>query len=149
MDKDFDQWNIQKKNIEASQKNVFFKEGDVWWCSVGVNIGSESCGKGTQFQRPVLIIKKLSKVICIALPLSKKIKKGTWFMNMYLGNEKRTILLYQIKMLHTKRFQRRLAHIDLTTLIEVKQKLKFLLKLDHHQEDLGSVGNPKSGNSIS
>lgn len=45
MQKDFDSWNEQKKQLENTQKTVLFKEREIWWTSIGVNIGNESCGK--------------------------------------------------------------------------------------------------------
>ena len=61
MYKNFDHWNKSKKKIEVRRDKFLYKEGDVWWCSVGLNIGTESCGKGGEFRRPVLIIKKTFK----------------------------------------------------------------------------------------
>ena len=60
----FDQWNEVKKNLHQKEKEVeFFKEKQIWWCSVGQNLGSESYGKGATFSRPVLVFKKLSERI--------------------------------------------------------------------------------------
>ena len=77
MDKDFDKWNIQKKDLEDKENNVLYKTGDIWWCSVGLNVAEESCGKGDTYRRPVLILRKLSKNSFIGLPLSTKVKIGT------------------------------------------------------------------------
>lgn len=146
MQKEFDVWNSKKKDIENMSKRFFFKTGDVWWCSVGVNIKSESCGKGEEFRRPVLILKKLSADSFIGIPLSSKIKVGTWFIDFNLKGEKRFALLYQIRMFSTNRLQRHLAAIDERDFMRIKEKLEALLELsNHHQNDCsGSVGNPKS-----
>lgn len=32
-----------------NKQNIYFKEGVVWWCSVGLNIGEEEFGKGPTF----------------------------------------------------------------------------------------------------
>jgi mRNA interferase MazF len=52
----FNIWNKTKQRI--NQKNNFFKikEGEIWWCNLGYNIGSEVYGKGNSFLRPVLVI---------------------------------------------------------------------------------------------
>jgi mRNA interferase MazF len=87
----FDDWNIKKKNLQFLDNSygheLYFKVGDVWWCSVGLNIGKESFGKGADFRRPVLIIKKLSAELYIVLSLTTKYKVGTWFTNVMLNNE--------------------------------------------------------------
>jgi mRNA interferase MazF len=59
--KKFDDWIEDKKHINQKTKLVTFKKGDIWWASIGVNIGSEIDGKNSEFERPVLIIKKITK----------------------------------------------------------------------------------------
>ncbi len=78
MEKDFDNWNLKKKSLEGRDKKFLFNESEVWWCSVGLNVSVESCGKGAEFQRPVLVLKKLSKNSFIGIPLSTQEK--TWYM---------------------------------------------------------------------
>ena len=61
MQKDFDSWAEVKKKIHEKGFNSYFKERDVWWCRLGVNIGDEEDGKGNSFLRPVLVIKKFNR----------------------------------------------------------------------------------------
>jgi mRNA interferase MazF len=129
MEKDFDKWNDIKKRLESLSKKFLFKTGDIWWMSVGVNIGNESCGKGDIFRRPVLVLRKLSGNSFIGLPLSSKEKTGSWFVDISVNNLKRCVLLYQIKMFNTNRFESRLATLDDNDFEKVKEKLKTLLEL--------------------
>jgi mRNA-degrading endonuclease toxin of MazEF toxin-antitoxin module len=129
MKKNFDSWNSKKKFLEYREEKFLFKEADIWWCSVGLNIGSESCGKGKDFQRPVLILRKLSKNSFIGIPLSTQEKEGSWFTDITIHGQKRYALLYQIRMYHTNRFQRRLATLDQPDFMKIKQKLEQLLEL--------------------
>lgn len=129
MEKDFDKWNSKKKELEKLSKKFLFKTGDIWWCSVGLNIKAESCGKGEDYQRPVLVLRKLSGENFIGIPLSTKKKEGTWFCEITVHGEKRYTLLYQIRMFSANRFQRRLASLDDTDFKKVKEKLKELLEL--------------------
>lgn len=127
--KDFDKWNEFKKELDKLDKKFFFKEGEIWWMSVGLNIAMESCGKGKTLRRPVLIYKKLSGNLFIGLPLTSKEKTGTWFTDISINEEKRYVLLYQIRMFSTNRFESRLATLDDNDYKKVKEKLEFLLKL--------------------
>ena len=129
MEKDFDEWNKKKKRLEKNSIEFLFNTGEVWWCSVGLNVGMESCGKGEQYHRPILILKKLSRNICIGIPLSTQTKIGTWFTDITIHGETRCALLYQIRMFSTKRFQRRLATLDRLDFKKIKQKLEQLLEL--------------------
>jgi mRNA interferase MazF len=127
----FNKWNIKKQEINFSDRtdNMYFKEGQIWWCSVGQNVGSESLGKGEYFMRPILIIKKLSSDLCIALPLTSKKKTGTWFEDITFEGERICALLYQIRTFNKKRFQRKMGELDQKDFLRVKEKLETLLEL--------------------
>ncbi|MDD4151989.1 MAG: type II toxin-antitoxin system PemK/MazF family toxin [Candidatus Gracilibacteria bacterium] len=79
--------------------------------------------------RPILVIKKLSSDSCISIPLSTKIKEGTWYYSYDLHGQKYTALLYQIKMVHKNRFQRKIGELDEKDFGEIKKRLKNLLNL--------------------
>lgn len=123
-------WNGNKKSLQDSDKykKIYFKEGDIWWVSLGFNIGTESFGKGKYFRRPVLIVKKLSGDFCIALPITSKEKKGTWFINITKQGKQKWVMLHQIRAIHKKRFQRKIGELDKTDFFRVKEKLERLLK---------------------
>ena len=58
----FANWTKLKIRIHASEanKDVYFKEGQIWWASVGQNIGVEANGKNENYERPVVILKKFN-----------------------------------------------------------------------------------------
>ena len=70
MEKDFDRWNSQKKGINKEDERLYFREGEVWWAHLGVNVGYEIDGKRSDFSRPVLILKKFNQFSFLALPLT-------------------------------------------------------------------------------
>ena len=72
MDKDFDRWNKEKKRTHHEGKQKLCHEREIWWCTFGINIGREQDGRGDNFERPVVILKKLSPDTFVALPLSTK-----------------------------------------------------------------------------
>jgi hypothetical protein len=41
MQKDFDKWNIKKKQIDAKTARLYFRQGEIWWVNLGLNIGYE------------------------------------------------------------------------------------------------------------
>lgn len=45
--------------MHASEGEILFYEREIWWCSLGVNIGFEQDGTNDLFERPVLVIKKI------------------------------------------------------------------------------------------
>jgi len=58
MQKDFDQWNEKKKQIDAKENRLFFYQREIWWVNLGLNIGYEQNGKGIEYTRPVIIAGK-------------------------------------------------------------------------------------------
>ena len=70
----FDEWNEIKKNTHLRNNIVGYKEREIFWTRIGYNIGSEEYGKGNEFQRPVIIIKK--KLGCILHNLYSIFKWG-------------------------------------------------------------------------
>ena len=55
MQKDFLGWHRHKEQLHAQHHTPTFQEREIWWCSVGVNIGHEMDGKNQFYNRPVLM----------------------------------------------------------------------------------------------
>jgi len=72
MDKDFDRWNQKKKKLNVDIEPLYFREGEIWWAHLGVNIGYEIDGKKTNFARPVIVLRKYNKYSFLALPLTTR-----------------------------------------------------------------------------
>lgn len=105
MKKDFQNWHQRKTAIEhKAEPRVFFHEREVWWCSIGLNIGFEQDGRGERFSRPVLVFKKFNKEVFWALPLSTKIKTGKFYAPVHLGDGMaRVAIISQIRLIDAKR----------------------------------------------
>lgn len=102
MEKNFDDWNIVKKKIEFKSRAPT-KRGEIYWIRFGVNIGVEQDGKDIEFQRPGVILKKFSNEIVLVAPLTTKIHKGDWYLDLSFKDKNVQIILNQIKPLDTKR----------------------------------------------
>lgn len=109
----FDNWNVVKKKLHLKEKEVeYFKEGQIWWCSIGQNLGSESYGKGLTFTRPILVYKKLSDRIFLGIPLTTKIKIGTWYVTIKQNKQDITAQFNQIRIYDKKRLRNKMGEID-------------------------------------
>lgn len=108
----YDQWNKIKKSIQQKDRLLYFKERQIWWCNVGQNLGSEVYGKGNAFTRPVLVYKKLSKELFLGIPLTSKVKEGTWYQGIKFGNKYMTALLNQVRIFDLKRMINRIGQIS-------------------------------------
>ena len=99
----FDKWNELKKKIDKKEKILKFKERDIWFLHMGKNIGYEQNGKGEEFLRPVVVIKKFSNRYFLGIPLTSKEKKGNYFFNFYHKCKLQTALLNQVRTFDIKR----------------------------------------------
>lgn len=71
--KNFLEWIGFKEKLHFSnQKIPHVSEGQIWWTSIGENIGFEMNGKSRLFTRPVIIFKKLSNMFYFVIPLTTK-----------------------------------------------------------------------------
>jgi mRNA interferase MazF len=114
MVKDFQAWQSKKLQIhERNTQNIFFHQKEVWWCSVGCNIGTEIDGKHSDFERPVLIMKKINRQQFIGLPLTTKYSSSRKESFPRLAGKKitGTILFNQVKVLSSKRLLRKVEKI--------------------------------------
>ena len=127
--KQFSKWNTLKETLHSSKKENFFKERDVFWASIGVNIGYEQDGKGEIFSRPILILKKYNKSIFLGIPLSTQIKQGSFFFEFELNGKISNALLVQARVYDAKRLENKIGKIDQESFSKLKLKLRELLNV--------------------
>ena len=106
--KNFDVWNSVKKEINNKSLLPNVHEREIWWCSIGINIGFEEDGKNDTFERPVLVIKKFNKDLCFAVPLSTKNHNNKYYFEI---KSESFAILSQAKPISTKRMQRYISKI--------------------------------------
>jgi len=121
MDQDFDNWNELKKKIN-SRNPIYVSKRDIWFCSVGLNVGSEQSGKHELFERPVLVIKKVSANTFIGVPLTSNKKKGSWYVE--IESTQSSAIISQVKLFDTRRLARKINVISVEEFEIIKNKLK-------------------------
>jgi mRNA interferase MazF len=125
MSKDFDHWNSIKKHIQnrKDSEGVYFREREVWWAQLGVNVGFEQDGKGELVQRPALILRKFNKHVMLVLPLSTKHKPGNqyYFRFMCPDGAERSAILSQIRLIDIKRLNEKMFVVDEATFETIKK----------------------------
>ncbi len=126
--KDYDSWNDLKKNIEASSRTISYKPGDVWWCSLGVNIGSEEDGKNENFERPVLIVNKFGSDSCLCVPMTTAIKDDRFHVPLNILDKNSRAIISQVRLISTKRLIREIGSVTKQELRAVKDGLHALIR---------------------
>lgn len=127
MDKNFDDWNELKKKSNTKKLVPLFAEREVWWCSLGVNIGFEEDGKGGDYLRPVLIVRKFNKHVFYAIPITSKKKQNHFHYLIVAGKINGSVILSQMKLIDAKRLFYKMGKIDENDFFEITKKLKALI----------------------
>jgi mRNA interferase MazF len=131
MPKNFQNWTLVKENLQESPhatiKPVFFKEREVWWLSLGLNVGDEEDGKGERFERPIIIIKKFNNNLFWGCALSSKIKDNKYYIGFELLGIKRSVILSQLRVLDSKRLSEKVGMASEEDFKKIKKAVKELL----------------------
>jgi mRNA-degrading endonuclease toxin of MazEF toxin-antitoxin module len=122
MDQDFDKWNIKKKEL-SNRKRVYFQKGEIWVASIGKNLGDEEDGKHSDFERPVLIIRKFNNNIFLGAPLTTNKNKEGKYYHKLVSFSGSVLILSQIRLFDAKRLLRFMGKIDNNELKEIKSEI--------------------------
>lgn len=111
-EKDFDKWNELKKKIEKMDIRFYCKPRDIWWCYLGLNIGSEQDGKNELFERPVIVLKVFSKEMVRVAPLTSRLSKNRSLVRISYQNKINSVVISQIRTISTKRLIKKVFRLD-------------------------------------
>ena len=127
--KDFDLWNTEKKQLDASVPNTSFyiHEREVWWAAIGVNIGTEMDGKNEQHERPVLVIRKLGKEQFLGIPLTSRTKEGVFYIPITYNDRIGTACISQVRVMSIHRLLRKIGRTRSEDFKIVTQQLSKLI----------------------
>ena len=125
-----DTWNNKKKNLDnKTAQNIFCKTGDIWWCSIGKNIGTEQNGNGHNYSRPVLILKVFNKNMFFGIPITSSDLKNTkkrlikYYSPIKINNSNSFVILTQLRLFDTKRLLRKISKVDKDSLKDISDSL--------------------------
>ena len=126
MDKNFDGWNERKKSIDRSNSLADFHEREIWWCSIGINVGSEQHSQTNDFSRPILVVKKFTRDVFWGIPLTTKTKDLDFRVRFNLGGVENDLLILQMRVYDRKRLIRKIGTMpkdDFTKLADIIKNL--------------------------
>lgn len=127
--KPFDRWIMLKKRLDAKvfNRDRFFHEREIWWSSIGINIGVEIDGKNEYFERPVLIVKKFNGHMLWVVPLTSKYREGPYFIKVHHGKRESFACLAQLRVTSSKRLLWKVGSVEKSEFTVVCQCLVDLL----------------------
>ena len=127
MQKDFDNWNNLKKKLDQREKFPSFKEREIWWINLGLNVGNEQCGKGDRLVRPILILKKFNNHFFFGIPLSSVQKDNKYYFNFEFKGKEQSAIMCQAKPISAKRLSTTIGMIEPKMFLAIKKKTSKIL----------------------
>ncbi len=113
MIKRFLEWvGLKEKLHNQGHRPPLFKEGEIWWCYMGENVGIEMNGKGEKFTRPIFVFKKYNKYSFLGLPLTTKVKVGTWYAPVRFGEKDQIAVLAQGRVFDYRRLKEKIGELE-------------------------------------
>jgi len=131
--KDFKRWHEKKSQVNSLPIRPFFHEREIWFCYLEANVGFEQDGNGEQFQRPVLILKKLNSSVFWAIPLTKAAKKRRrstekfYFNFTFIRGIESGAILSQLRRIDGRRLSWHIGTISERDFETLTEKLKALV----------------------
>jgi mRNA interferase MazF len=127
--KDFPTWMKLKEKLDGlTHQAPLVTEGDMWWASIGENVGSEIGGKNHLFSRPVIILKKLAHGFYFVIPTTSKEKSGTWYIPFKHKGKDMAACLHQARSIDHRRLSSKLGTLDAADFERVKKGFHSLYK---------------------
>jgi mRNA interferase MazF len=121
-EKDFTEWHSFESRIQSRKSTIYFNEGEIWFCSIGLNIGFEQDGKGEGFWRPVLIVKKYNQEFFTGIPLTTKDKRGKHYFDLDMSTGfKGKLILSQIRSFSSKRLANMIGLLNQDAFLATKK----------------------------
>jgi mRNA-degrading endonuclease toxin of MazEF toxin-antitoxin module len=106
-------------------KRNFFQEREIWWCSLGLNIGFEQDGRGNLYDRPVLVLKKFNLEIFLGIPLTTSEKTGKYYFDLGIHGRKSSVaILSQLRLFDAKRLSNKISVLNKDKFIKIKKAIK-------------------------
>jgi mRNA interferase MazF len=129
MIKRFLDWiGLKEKLHNVVSKPPLVKERDLWWVSMGENIGSEMNGKSRLFSRPAVVLKKLSRGFFLVAPTTSVQHEGTWYVEITQAGRRTVVCLHQVRVIDYRRLSTRMGQIDSDDFDKVKDAFWRLYK---------------------
>jgi len=121
----FANWTKIKYKLHIGENiNFYFKERDIWWSSLGANVGFEQNGKNENFERPVLVLKKFNKDMLWALPITSQYKTGEYYYNFEYAGKKYSVILSQLRTISSKRLSRKIRRLPEGDFNKIRELIK-------------------------
>ncbi|WP_419764639.1 MAG: type II toxin-antitoxin system PemK/MazF family toxin [Arcobacter sp.] len=132
MDRFFDEWYEVKKELTKNERKLGIKSREIFWANIGQNIGYEQNGKGKNFARPVIVVRKLTKDLFLGIPTTTTLREDNDYFHKFkyttYNNEVLNVsaLILQVKVFSIKRIMNKIGMINKEDFKVIVEKSKNL-----------------------
>ncbi|HTX86808.1 MAG TPA: type II toxin-antitoxin system PemK/MazF family toxin [Candidatus Nanoarchaeia archaeon] len=126
------EWTKLKMRIHANEERIiYFNEREIWWASIGINIGNEIDGKNGYFERPVLVLKKINPNTLLVIPITTQDKRGYYYLELENEAGKDIFILSQMRLISSKRLIRKMKNrtVSEKNFLLIKEKVAEILNI--------------------
>lgn len=124
--KRFEEWIEVKSDLHELAIVRRMREGEIWWCALGENVGVEINGKSKTFARPVLILRKLGRYSFMGVPSTSKEHEGSWYAKFYFRSVAQYAALAQARVISVFRLYKKIGEADRQDIFLVRDKFRQL-----------------------
>lgn len=107
--------------------DFYFHEREIWWASLGANIGFEQDGKHENFERPVLVLKKFNRFVLWIVPLTSTVKDDRHYFTIEYEGKQYSVILSQLRLISSKRLLRKVRMVSEEEFTDIKERIKGFL----------------------
>lgn len=127
MTKPYVQWYLLKAALDKHDREILFNAGEIWWAHIGANIGHEQDGKGKDFERPVLVLKKFNRHLFLGVPLSSQQKTGPYYQTLEYSGFSSTAIISQLRTYSSKRLVNRIGEVRIAQLQTIRENVSNMI----------------------
>lgn len=126
MHKDFNKWNEEKKKTHGENPRLYTVR-EIWWCRLGVNIGTEQDGSGASFLRPAIILRGFGPDIFLVVPLTTSLRRHPLRIRVgTVQGKEASALLSQMRVIDTRRLVEKVGFLDQAIFQELRKAVRDL-----------------------
>ena len=127
--KRFLEWiGLKEKLHNLTHRPPHVSEHEIWWASIGENVGSEIDGKNSLFSRPVIIYKKLAHGFYFVIPTTTKSRTGSWYISFRQQEKEMIACLHQARAIDHRRLSSKIGTLDDADFTRIKTGFNKLYK---------------------
>lgn len=127
MKKDFDGWNNAKKKTNAEHPRLYTVR-EIWWCRLGVNVGTEQDGKGEWYVRPCVILRGFGPGACLIVPLTTSAREHPLRVHVgFVEEQEARANLSQVRVVDTRRLVEKVGFLEKGIFTELRKAARDML----------------------